>query len=114
MGFCLINNVAVAAAWALERVSRVAIIDWDVHHGNGTEAVFYERPDVLTISLHQERCFPADTGRAADRGVDPAVCPELHRVPIPRQREVLSGRGRFAQGATFLFKPGGDLATLVL
>lgn len=70
MGFCLLANVAIAVETAIARhgPSRVAVIDWDVHHGNGTEAVFYERPDVLTISLHQDRCFPSDSGHVADRG----------------------------------------------
>lgn len=70
MGFCLLANgaLAIERAIAHHKLSRVAVIDWDVHHGNGTEAIFYERPDVLTISLHQDRCFPTDTGRAADRG----------------------------------------------
>jgi acetoin utilization deacetylase AcuC-like enzyme len=70
MGFCLLANGALAIERAIARhkLSRVAVIDWDVHHGNGTEAIFYERPDVLTISLHQEKCFPTDTGRTGDRG----------------------------------------------
>jgi acetoin utilization deacetylase AcuC-like enzyme len=70
MGFCLLANGALAIERAIARhgLSRVAVIDWDVHHGNGTEAIFYERPDVLTISLHQDKCFPTHTGRAADRG----------------------------------------------
>ncbi|NJS39903.1 MAG: class II histone deacetylase [Rhodobacteraceae bacterium] len=63
-GFCLLNNIGIAirAAQAEGLVRRVAVIDWDVHHGNGTEAVFWEDPDVLTISLHQERNYPLDTG----------------------------------------------------
>ena len=69
-GFCLLANIAVAIESARTNagLGRVAVIDWDVHHGNGTEAIYYERDDVLTISLHQERLFPADTGHFADRG----------------------------------------------
>ena len=47
---------------------RIAVVDWDVHHGNGTEAIYYDRADVLTISLHQDRNHPTDTGAVADRG----------------------------------------------
>lgn len=69
-GFCLLANIAIAieAAKAKGLVSRVAVLDWDVHHGNGTEAIFYDRDDVLTISLHQEGNYPLDTGALADRG----------------------------------------------
>ncbi len=70
-GFCLLANIAIAieAAFADGLTDRVAVVDWDVHHGNGTEAIFYDRDDVLTISLHQERNYPVDTGDAEDRGV---------------------------------------------
>lgn len=70
-GFCLLANIAIAVEAALEErlTDRVAVIDWDVHHGNGTEAIFIDRDDVLTISLHQERNYPMDTGDAEDRGV---------------------------------------------
>lgn len=69
-GFCLMANIAIAieAAKARGEAARVAVIDWDVHHGNGTEHIFYERDDVLTISIHQERNYPLDTGDIADRG----------------------------------------------
>lgn len=70
MGFCLLANIAIAveAAFAEKRAERIAVIDWDVHHGNGTEGIFYDRANVLTISLHQENCYPRDSGRVADRG----------------------------------------------
>jgi acetoin utilization deacetylase AcuC-like enzyme len=69
MGFCLFNNVAVAAQLAIEElgVRRVMIIDWDVHHGNGTAELFRRRADVLYASIHQARLFPG-TGEAADLG----------------------------------------------
>lgn len=70
MGFCLFDNIAIgiAAMKAAHGVERIAVIDWDVHHGNGTQAIFYDRPDVLTISLHQENCFPFGYSGAGDRG----------------------------------------------
>jgi acetoin utilization deacetylase AcuC-like enzyme len=68
MGFCLLNNVAVAAAAALARgAERVAILDWDVHHGNGTQAIFEDDPRVLFISLHQWPLYPG-TGRSDEIG----------------------------------------------
>ena len=70
MGFCLLANIAIAveAAFAEKRASRIAVIDWDVHHGNGTEGIFYERSDVLAISLHQENNYPRESGKVTDRG----------------------------------------------
>jgi acetoin utilization deacetylase AcuC-like enzyme len=58
MGFCLFNNAAIAAAWALEQVDRVAIVDWDLHHGNGTQKIFYTSDRVLFCSVHQNGAFP--------------------------------------------------------
>jgi len=67
MGFCYINNVAVAANWLRKKVDRVAIVDIDVHHGNGTNDTFLDRSDVLYISTHQWGIYPG-TGPAAQTG----------------------------------------------
>jgi acetoin utilization deacetylase AcuC-like enzyme len=69
-GFCLLANIPVAieAAQAKGLAKRVVVLDWDVHHGNGTEAIYYDRDDVLTISLHQQGNYPLDTGALQDRG----------------------------------------------
>lgn len=69
MGFCLFNNVAVAARHARERLGfdRVAILDWDVHHGNGSQDIFVQDPSVLLISMHQWPLYPG-TGWLAERG----------------------------------------------
>ncbi|WP_456475828.1 histone deacetylase family protein [Candidatus Pyrohabitans sp.] len=69
MGFCLFNNIAIAARYALERgmVKRVLVLDIDVHHGNGTQDIFYSSPEVLFISLHQHPLYPG-TGYVKELG----------------------------------------------
>lgn len=66
-GFCLFANIAIAieAARSEGTAKRFAVIDWDVHHGNGTEAIFYDRDDVFTVSIHQDRNYPTDRARIA-------------------------------------------------
>jgi acetoin utilization deacetylase AcuC-like enzyme len=83
MGFCLLANIPIAieAARATQALGKVAILDWDVHHGNGTQAVYYERGDTLTISIHQEGCFPPGQGPASERGNGDGVGANLN-VPL--------------------------------
>lgn len=83
-GFCLLANIAIAvrSAQAAGLARCIAVVDWDVHHGNGTEAIFYDDPDVLTISLHQDRNYPMDTGAATDRGRGPGLGANIN-IPLP-------------------------------
>ncbi|MFA5882515.1 MAG: histone deacetylase [Acidimicrobiia bacterium] len=67
MGFCLLNNVAITAAALADRGERVLIVDWDVHHGNGTQDTFWDDPRVLYVSMHQSPMYPG-TGRVGETG----------------------------------------------
>ena len=70
MGFCIFGNAAIAGKHALKNkgLSKIAFVDWDVHHGNGTQAAFYEDSDALTISIHQDRNFPTNSGLINETG----------------------------------------------
>jgi len=81
MGFCLFNNVAVAAAELAQAGERVAIVDWDVHHGNGTQAIFWDDPRVLYVSTHQWPLYPG-SGAADEVGGDRAHGLTVN-VPLP-------------------------------
>ncbi len=109
MGFCLLANIAIAieAAKAADPELRIAVVDWDVHHGNGTEAIFLERADVLTISLHQENNFPLDTGSAASIGKGEGTGYNIN-IPLPPgsgHQTYISAIDRIVSPALLSFKP---------
>ncbi|MGA7273057.1 MAG: histone deacetylase, partial [Acidimicrobiia bacterium] len=81
MGFCLFNNVAITAAGLIHEGNRVAIVDWDVHHGNGTQDIFYEEPSVLYVSIHQSPFYPYQ-GNPTELGAGAGVGTTLN-VPLP-------------------------------
>jgi acetoin utilization deacetylase AcuC-like enzyme len=81
MGFCIFNNAAIGAAHALKTLRRVLIVDWDVHHGNGTENMFYASPEVLYFSMHQYPWYPG-TGRCEDTGTGAGEGFNVN-VPLP-------------------------------
>ena len=81
MGFCIFNQAAIAAAYAYEvhKLERVAVVDFDVHHGNGTQAAFFNRPELFYASSHQSPLYPG-TGSASETGVSHNIV----NVPLPR------------------------------
>ena len=82
-GFCVFNNVAIGVRHARRQgLQRVAVIDWDVHHGNGTQDIFWDDPSVLVVSLHQDNWFPARSGAVTDVGGDDAPGTTVN-VPLP-------------------------------
>jgi acetoin utilization deacetylase AcuC-like enzyme len=109
MGFCLFNNAAVAAAHLREerKIERVAILDWDVHHGNGTQHVFEEDPTVFYASLHQWPLYPG-TGLAKERGIGAGEGATLN-CPLPPgsgDREWLGALEGTILPALEAFRPG--------
>lgn len=83
-GFCIFNNAVLAAqhARAAYGLERIMIVDWDVHHGNGTQAAFYQDPGVLFVSLHQQNWFPADSGELDQVGSESGTGYTVN-IPLP-------------------------------
>jgi acetoin utilization deacetylase AcuC-like enzyme len=105
MGGCIFGNTALAAlhARAAHGVSRLAIVDWDAHHGNGTQTAFYGDADVLTISLHQAGCFPPDSGAIDEAGAGAGLGTNVN-LPLPPG----SGTGAFAAAFERVVVPALD------
>ena len=98
MGFCLFNNVAVAAQFAVKelRLNRVLVVDWDVHHGNGTQEIFWTRPDVGFLSIHRFPFYPG-TGTAGETGAGDGLGATLN-LPIAHGTPTNEYLTKFRQG----------------
>lgn len=98
MGFCLFNNAVIAGLHAMKhyQLDKIAYVDWDVHHGNGQQAAFYSNPNVLTISVHQDNCFPPDSGHLHENG-DAAGKGYNINIPLPPGSGVGAYKAAFEQ-----------------
>ena len=108
MGFCLLNNIAVAARYAQRKhhLDRVLIVDWDVHHGNGTQDIFYDDPSVFFFSTHQWPLYPG-TGRANETGEGAAAGATMN-FPFPAgsgRKEILGAVQNSLIAAAERFQP---------
>ncbi len=104
LGFCLFNNIAIAAEWLRRnaRAERVLIIDWDVHHGNGTQNIFYERGDVFYFSAHQWPLYPG-TGRAEETGSG-AGAGTTRNLTFPPMTSEADYRERFCEATREIYE----------
>ena len=84
MGYCLFSNLGIALSVIkkAEPDIRIAVVDWDVHHGNGTQEIFYDDPNVLTISLHQDRLYPRNSGMRDEIGAGAGINTNIN-IPLP-------------------------------
>jgi acetoin utilization deacetylase AcuC-like enzyme len=108
MGFCVFNTVALLAKSALNRgLNRILILDWDVHHGNGTQEAFYDDGRVYLIDLHQENLFPQSSGGAHETGTGDGLGWTLN-LPLPhscRDADYLEVLKTFVQPRVYAYQP---------
>ena len=104
-GYCVFSNVALTALHLRRErgLDRVAIVDWDVHHGNGTQATFWTDPSVLAISLHQDGLFPVGSGRREEAGAGDGAGTTIN-VPLPAG----SGRAAYLDAFDRVVRPALD------
>ncbi|HPL69132.1 MAG TPA: class II histone deacetylase [Brevefilum sp.] len=108
-GYCIFNNIAIAVKYAqrIKGFKKIAIVDWDVHHGNGNQKAFYQDPTVLTISIHQDRLFPQDMGLTTEVGAGKGEGFNIN-IPFPPGTSsggYISAFDRIIKPALDLFKP---------
>ena len=101
-GYCVFGNLVIAVRHAqrVHGLTRIAVLDWDVHHGNGTESAFIEDPGVLTLSLHQDRCYPIDAGHVTMTGRGAGLGSNLN-IPLPAG----SGHGAYLSAFERVVEP---------
>ncbi len=114
-GFCFLNNSAIAAQALLQRGLRPAVLDVDVHHGNGTQGIFYHRRDVLTVSLHAdpERFYPFFWGQASERGAGEGLGYNLN-LPLPRGTDDAAYLAALDTGLNRIAAFGADVVVVAL
>lgn len=114
-GFCYLNNTAIAARHLRQRYSRVAILDVDAHHGDGTQQIFYGQPDVLTVSIHADPddYYPFYTGYAAERGFGPGAGANLN-LPLAHGTGIAAMLPALAQAGTAIRAFGAEALVVAL
>lgn len=106
MGYCIFGNLAIATKYAqkVRGLKKIAVVDWDVHHGNGTQVIFFDDPTVLSISIHQDRLFPRDKGLVSEIGIGKGSGFNIN-IPFPPG----TGSGGYASAFSQIILPALDL-----